>query len=172
MPPSTRDEILPPDRSCAPPSAFWFSRIARYAPSHCKAKFEAHLRPWLLTFFVGLGLSQESYCGDWDSEEDFARHIIKECCNLELKIAEYLLHKLYMKKQMIVASPITSTMKRSCCASDKLITDASCSGGTTRWERTVTCSADSDPQTTPKNGLLARSSLAELKAPKGKALFV
>ena len=50
MSPATRDEILPPDRSCTPPSAFWFSRIARYAPSHCKAKFEAHLRPWLLTF--------------------------------------------------------------------------------------------------------------------------
>ena len=57
MSPATRDEILPPDRSCTPPSAFWFSRIARYALSHCKAKFGAHLRPWLLTFFVGWGLN-------------------------------------------------------------------------------------------------------------------
>ena len=22
---------------------------------------------------------QEAYCGEWDSEEDFARHIVEEC---------------------------------------------------------------------------------------------
>ncbi|MBD5327617.1 MAG: antirestriction protein ArdA [Bacteroides sp.] len=27
-------------------------------------------------------LSQEHHCGEWDSEEDFARHIVEECCNL------------------------------------------------------------------------------------------
>ena len=26
---------------------------------------------------------EEAYCGEWDSEEDFARHIISECYNLE-----------------------------------------------------------------------------------------
>ena len=33
-------------------------RGAEIAPSHCKAKFEAHLRLWLLTFFVGWGLRE------------------------------------------------------------------------------------------------------------------
>ena len=28
-------------------------------------------------------LSQERHCGEWDSEEDFARHIVEECNNLE-----------------------------------------------------------------------------------------
>ena len=28
-------------------------------------------------------LSQEHYCGEWGSEEDFARHIVEECNNLE-----------------------------------------------------------------------------------------
>ena len=27
-------------------------------------------------------LSQEHHCGEWGSEADFARHIVKECCNL------------------------------------------------------------------------------------------
>ena len=26
---------------------------------------------------------EEAYCGEWDSEEDFARHIVEECYNLE-----------------------------------------------------------------------------------------
>ena len=26
---------------------------------------------------------EEAYCGEWDSEEDFARHIIEECYNLD-----------------------------------------------------------------------------------------
>ena len=26
---------------------------------------------------------EEAYCGEWDSEEDFARHIVNECYNLE-----------------------------------------------------------------------------------------
>ena len=26
---------------------------------------------------------EEAYCGEWDSEEDFARHIVDECYNLE-----------------------------------------------------------------------------------------
>lgn len=26
---------------------------------------------------------QEPYCGEWDSEEDFARHIVEECYDLE-----------------------------------------------------------------------------------------
>ena len=26
---------------------------------------------------------EEAYCGEWDSEEDVARHIVEECYNLE-----------------------------------------------------------------------------------------
>ena len=26
---------------------------------------------------------EEAYCGEWDSEEDFARHIVEECYDLE-----------------------------------------------------------------------------------------
>ena len=26
-------------------------------------------------------IGEESFCGEWDSEEDFARHIVEECCN-------------------------------------------------------------------------------------------
>ena len=44
---------------------------------------------------------EEAYCGEWDSEEDFARHIVEEGYNLELEIAEYLLNKLNMKQKMM-----------------------------------------------------------------------
>ncbi|MBD5176932.1 MAG: antirestriction protein ArdA [Bacteroidales bacterium] len=44
---------------------------------------------------------EEAYCGEWDSEEDFARHIIEECYTLELRIAECLLNKRNMKQKMM-----------------------------------------------------------------------
>ena len=31
---------------------------------------------------------EEAYCGEWDSEEDFARHIISECYNLEREMGD------------------------------------------------------------------------------------
>ena len=31
---------------------------------------------------------EEAYCGEWDSEEDFARHIIDECYNLERELGD------------------------------------------------------------------------------------
>ena len=31
---------------------------------------------------------EEAYCGEWDSEEDFARHIIDECYNLESEMGD------------------------------------------------------------------------------------
>lgn len=31
---------------------------------------------------------EEAYCGEWDSEEDFARHIISECYNLESEMGD------------------------------------------------------------------------------------
>ena len=31
---------------------------------------------------------EEAYCGEWDSEEDFARHIISECYDLERSMGE------------------------------------------------------------------------------------
>ena len=43
-------------------------------------------RGWLydyLEFHDDLDDFEEAYCGEWDSEEDFARHIVEECYNLE-----------------------------------------------------------------------------------------
>ncbi len=31
---------------------------------------------------------EEAYCGEWDSEEDFARHIVGECYNLEREMGD------------------------------------------------------------------------------------
>ncbi len=31
---------------------------------------------------------EEAYCGEWDSEEDFARHIVSECYNLEREMGD------------------------------------------------------------------------------------
>ncbi len=36
-----------------------------------------------MEFHDNLSNFEEAYCGEWDSEEDFARHIIDECYNLE-----------------------------------------------------------------------------------------
>ncbi|MBD5505637.1 MAG: antirestriction protein ArdA [Lachnospiraceae bacterium] len=36
-----------------------------------------------LEFHDSLDNFEEAYCGEWDSEEDFARHIVEECYNLE-----------------------------------------------------------------------------------------
>ncbi|MDE5843679.1 MAG: antirestriction protein ArdA, partial [Muribaculaceae bacterium] len=53
-----------------------------------------------MEFEDSLNNFEEAYCGEWNSEEDFARHIIEECYDLELKIAECLLNKLNMKQKM------------------------------------------------------------------------
>ena len=31
---------------------------------------------------------EEAYCGEWDSEEDFARHIVEECYDLEKRMGD------------------------------------------------------------------------------------
>ena len=36
-----------------------------------------------LEFYDELDDFETAYCGEWDSEEDFARHIVEECYNLE-----------------------------------------------------------------------------------------
>ena len=36
-----------------------------------------------MEFHDELDSFEEAYCGHWDSEEDFARHIVEECYNLE-----------------------------------------------------------------------------------------
>lgn len=41
---------------------------------------------------------EEAYCGEWDSEEDFARHIIEECYNLDKmmgSLANYFDYEAY-----------------------------------------------------------------------------
>lgn len=36
-----------------------------------------------MEFHDELDRFEEAYCGEWDSEEDFARHIVSECYDLE-----------------------------------------------------------------------------------------
>lgn len=41
---------------------------------------------------------QKTYCGEWDSEEDFSRHIVNECYDLERSIghlADYFDYERY-----------------------------------------------------------------------------
>ncbi len=78
----------------------------------------------------------EAYCGEWDSEEDFGRHIIEECYNLE--------------KKLWAMSLGSSTTKPS---------DESCSCSTTLWAQTVTFSARSAPSLSPSLGCSARGAL-------------
>ncbi|MDE7413911.1 MAG: antirestriction protein ArdA [Muribaculaceae bacterium] len=46
-------------------------------------------------------IAPQAYSGEWNSEEEFARHIVEECYDLELKIAEYLLTIFNMKQKMM-----------------------------------------------------------------------
>ena len=44
---------------------------------------------------------EEAYCGEWDSEEDFARHIVDECYNLEKmmgSLANYFDYEAYARE--------------------------------------------------------------------------
>ena len=41
-----------------------------------------------MEFYDELDNFEEAYCGEWDSEEDFARHIISECYNLEREMGD------------------------------------------------------------------------------------
>ena len=44
---------------------------------------------------------EEAYCGEWDSEEDFARHIIEDCYNLEKmmgSLAKYFDYKAFARE--------------------------------------------------------------------------
>ena len=41
-----------------------------------------------MEFYDELDNFEEAYCGEWDSEEDFARHIIDECYNLESEMGD------------------------------------------------------------------------------------
>ena len=44
---------------------------------------------------------QEPYCGEWDSEEDFARHIVEECYDLEStmgNLAQYFDYEAFFAK--------------------------------------------------------------------------
>lgn len=58
---------------------------------------------WIIIWSLKTSLNnfEEAYCGEVDSEEDSAQHIIKEYYNRELEIAEYLLNKLNMKQKMM-----------------------------------------------------------------------
>ena len=44
---------------------------------------------------------EEAYCGEWDSEEDFARHIVDECYNLDKmmgSLANYFDYEAYARE--------------------------------------------------------------------------
>ena len=47
---------------------------------------------------------EEAYCGEWDSEEDFARHIIDECYNLESEmgdLARYFDYEAFLQSKRL-----------------------------------------------------------------------
>ncbi|MDE6484329.1 MAG: antirestriction protein ArdA [Duncaniella sp.] len=47
-------------------------------------------------------LCQEPCCGEWDSEEDFTRHIVEECYNLEKmmgNLANYFDYKAFLPRK-------------------------------------------------------------------------
>lgn len=41
-----------------------------------------------MEFHDELGNFEEAYCGEWDSEEDFVRHIVSECYDLERSMGQ------------------------------------------------------------------------------------
>lgn len=41
-----------------------------------------------MEFYDELDNFEEAYCGEWDSEEDFARHIVEECYDLERSMGD------------------------------------------------------------------------------------
>ncbi|MBD5421679.1 MAG: antirestriction protein ArdA [Bacteroides sp.] len=45
-----------------------------------------------MEFYDSLDKFEEAYCGEWDSEEDFARNIIEECYNLEKMMGELAIY--------------------------------------------------------------------------------
>ena len=48
--------------------------------------------------------SQEDYCGEWDSEEDFARHIVEECYDLERSmgdLARYFDYEAFLQSKRL-----------------------------------------------------------------------
>lgn len=54
-----------------------------------------------LEFNDSLENFEEAYCGEWDSEEDFARHIVEEYYNLEKmmgNLANYFDYEAFARK--------------------------------------------------------------------------
>ena len=54
-----------------------------------------------LEFNDSLDNIEEAYCGEWDSDEDFARHIIEECYNLEKmmgSLANYFDYEAFVRE--------------------------------------------------------------------------
>ena len=41
-----------------------------------------------MEFYDELDNFEEAYCGEWESEEDFARHIVEECYDLESEMGD------------------------------------------------------------------------------------
>lgn len=58
-----------------------FEKILEY--NQMSEKYGAEAVDDYMDFNDSLDNFEEDYCGEWDSEEDFARHIIDECYDLE-----------------------------------------------------------------------------------------
>ena len=41
-----------------------------------------------MEFHDELDIFEEAYCGEWDSEEDFARYIVEECYDFERSMGD------------------------------------------------------------------------------------
>lgn len=57
-----------------------------------------------MEFYDELDNFEEAYCGEWDSEEDFARHIVEECYDLERSmgdLARYFDYEAFLQSKRL-----------------------------------------------------------------------
>ena len=57
-----------------------------------------------MEFHDELDRFEEAYCGEWDSEEDFARHIVEECYDLERSmgdLARYFDYEAFLQSKRL-----------------------------------------------------------------------
>ena len=92
-------ELMAQDYECFPRQWYNEGFISREDFDHIKEytemcdKHGAEAVDDYMEFHDELDNFEEAYCGEWDSEEDFARHIVNECYDLERSLgnlADYL----------------------------------------------------------------------------------
>ena len=75
-----------------------FDKILEYA-SMCE-KYGTEAIDDYIDLDHGLADFEEAYCGEWDSEEDFARHIVEECYDLDRQmgsLAQYFDYEAFAR---------------------------------------------------------------------------